>query len=1355
LLNQLLTRSLDLGEETDLPLYTILESYLSEAIEPELIQAAIEDAQVRFNQHGGAYAQAHELFLEAFSRLLQHAGSLCDEFAEHLWRAYIFQAHSAAEALWELYPGIQQAVALNTGESLPLSWGEWILLVQSFMSLVEQCLVERIDVFRDLLTFDDLLDLVEALPSGEGEEFSVYQPSPEPVLVGGQFDQGTLTAYLTCCANHIGRIDARGYPGSTDTTVPISDVYVPLRLVPLAEYARAGDYTRYAILQYNDPDPYTFYPPFSIPAGEPRSDMGIADILSQYPLAVILGQTGAGKTMLLRFLVLEYARVLMETQTAAAGEGRSAGSFNLSRPLPVYIDLATFVEHREDEETLENFILRTYSTLTQDEDTGPLLRTMIRDGRCLMLLDGLDQVAADEQRRMLTQSVNEAAAEWHSTGNRVVVSSRFSAYAVSPLAPEFEALVLRPLERSQISRFLLQWKLALELRQRPLRDKDEALRQAHQQTLNLARQIGTSPRLYALVNTPLLLKMLVSVYQPGMILVPQSVAIYQLVADSLIREWRLPQVPQSQPCVLEHEATPLLGELAAWLQASRPTGVVGEDELRRILQRIWLRMHPDATTSQASRAVGMFLGILRLHAGVFIELAPQRYGFIYQGLQEYFAARYLVSSSRQAPIRLREYLHDPRWDEIIALAIAFVSRRSSDDASDLIETAVLARGERAGELFGNAASLFESILKRDLFFAARLLGEGIDVRHDVMTTIVRQLMTLWLDGEGYSLGRFNAIFDSARRYLVALEGTSASRIALQIAQDNLAAPKEHTQAFAVDALTFWPSHFAEAQRIITDQGHHLPLLVRRAVAAAFSHIGPLIRDAYGALIMLTTDPDDQVCQLSQRTLASVPPPPHETLRLWIEFLHSDDPVHRRVSLRRLRQIGALPLDIIAELLRLLDDPDESIRQRTLETLASVPNLPDDSLTVICRVIADSPPSFRATAIQAFARPVELPPLIIEQLFRWADDPDGNVREAAVRALGSCLNKDQAIVDVLIERLNDPSDRIRAAAVEPIILKGQQHPYALHMLASHAAADTFYQVRMAVAAALRHIPEPDEELQEALYALLCDREMVVRETTLETLRCIHAPGDRIIDYLVSLVGVGMPEHAITRSAVRTLAAQRGLSDDALLALVQLLRAYGEDIGNEIVTCLQAHVPLSHEIVEQLMDLAVIQAVGSYQARLPAAGLRAQAIRALGRTLDEAPGALRILLEAAGEAQNVRVRVAALESLACTRLASRHVMQELLRALEKCNTLEVRIAAGIAVGTLIHNLPDPPLEGNEMLNIARELADVLNSLPARASWEPDTRVQNQVWRALNWVVARARPTLPRLVARSEDTHSYFDE
>lgn len=1330
----------DYAEATDSAIYHRLERDLRAAARADELEAALDAAQTTFSRA----AAVNREWLDVFSHLLETAADPQHIFAQNLWRAFLFGSHNAARSLWDQYAEIHSA---NGTAPMPSCWGDWLLPMQSFASVMQDFLLDHNPVFGDLLVSDDLFHLIEA-HAGAG-------PEPEPpsahyaVMGEAPFDETTLRAYLELLTQTIGHAGPRYAQRGAQVAIPLDDIFVPVRLVPLADYNRPADTIRHQTATYNDPELNAFHAPLSHHQLESSPGVDISDMLARHNLILVLGGIGAGKSTLLHYIALQYATILGEEPGCEpAFEKLADGSirYRLPWPLPVFVDLAAYVEARQPGESLQDFLIRTASEHARDGGVERMLLSLLASGQCVILLDGMDQTATDAQRQAVVSEVTTCAGLWADAGNQVVVTGRFEGYDVNPLPPDFACYLLRPFTRDQISAFLLNWRRTLVRMQRPLSSDEDVLRQASGEMWELLRRINSSPRLFALLNTPLLLRMLVETYRPGMMLLPQKAALYKLISDALIHEWRLPQVATHRPTVLEGEVVTLLGELAYWLHGTRPTGMITEHELEQILANIWGDMHPDASSQDVVEAVGDFIGTLRLHPGVLMELAPQRYGFVYQGLQEYFAARRLVSSFRRASERIRYHLHDARWNEVIALAIGFVALSSPDDASDLMEAAVLARGDRAVQ-FGQASSPFESLLKRDLLFAVRLLGDGIEARPEVTRAVVTQLTEMWLYGERDSLGRFSLIFDSARRHLMKLDGTAAGRIAFQMIADQLEAADEYVQAYAIDALTFWPSLYEEALALLTGlEVESLPSLVRRALARALSYIGPLTPEGYRVLLTLTGDADERVRDMARKTLEAAPPVPLDALGLLLEFLHSDDDRRRRVGLRRIREIGPLPPGVITELLHLVDDPDPTIQRLAVETLAGIPNLPDDARATVYRGLVHADPAFRARAIEALTGPVMLPSPVLDLLIRWTDDLDGNVRVAAVGALGACLNDDPAILDALRARFDDAADSVRAAAIEPLVLKGRDHPSALHIL-GHIAGDPRPEVRTALARAARHIPRPDVEMQTILSTLLSDREMEVREAVLETIGQLEYPGADVLDHLVGLVT--MPEHPIKGKAVAALASLRDLPEWALLALVQVLDSYGEVLGEEIVACLRDHAPLGLEVLAELTDLATPPS-GPRRMRAATAGMRSLALEILGYSLDDSPVTQRILANAL-ESDNRRVRVAAMRGLAHARSVSPDVLARLEKML-RSDQLEVRCAAGVTLGYLIRNLPYLALEGDDLLGVARGLAQTLSELTPHAAWERESQAQNEILQALNWVVARCRPDLPRLSARSEDAPGY---
>ncbi len=1329
-------------EDSDAAEYFVVEAWALDANDPAVLRDSIRAALSYYTSLSVEYSDRIALF----NQLLEYGGSRIEPFMRHLWQSTIFHMERAGDLVWSEYAELKRDVVIETGQTLPNSWGNWVEEIEFLMADIEQRLIAANPIFEHLCLSPDVTDLLDNALLAEMAREAANRSDNEPIEIPAEpfSAAATLSAFIHRQADRTASIHPRGYLDAVGRGIQLTDVFSPLRLVSAADAAYESDYTRFQVGTPRDQvlsarDGYADRRHLS-----ERRGQTVNEVLNREKAVILLGEMGAGKSMLLRHLTYEHARVLLEDQDQSFQiEQRSGGNYtlNLARALPLYIELAKYIETRQEGQPLADWVLLHFAGELRDDGLIPLLDHLLATGQCLVMLDGLDAVVTDEQRRMLVNEVIEAGRYWVSVGNRVIVTCRIPTYSATPLPEPFEPYYLQPLDRAQINSLLLHWKLAIARFEMPSVDEEFALRSAHTETLALVREVISTPRLMEMARNPMMLRLLVQAYLPGGTLMTSRVALLRQVTDSLIREWRLPDRYQAEPVVLESEAEYLMSELAFWVHHSRPSGTLLERELRHILAYAWQQLHPEASDEQAEDAITSFLAHLRRHSGVLIEVDANRYGFAFNILKEYLAARYLISSYRLAPERIRRHLHDTHWQDVIRLAVGMAGARSRDDASDLIESAILARGLQVDQ--GDSVGVFEDYLYRDLFFAARLLGDDLDVRPEIGQYIVNKLLTLWTDGERTAKGRFSLLYTQAHELLMNLDETPTGRYAMQAIMNHISRGTEHEQAFSIDALTFWPSLRLQAREALVQFDYQAaPPLVRLASALAMRHAGELNRDAYARLLGLAADPDKRVSAAAQNTLQHADPVPYEALRLWVEYLHSGNAVRQRVSLNMLEQIGTLPPLVISELMALVDNSEPVVRQRTIDVLGTVSNLPDDALTALCRIISDDDPQVRVAAINALRRPVELPDEVISLLIRWTHDPNVNVRRASTLALGTCTNDTSEVLEALLERIDD-IDSIREAVIEPLVIKGRDHPEVLNILA-HIVRDHMAGIRIAIATALHHFTHPGPQIQGLLHVLLRDTDPEVRAATLRTVAAMENPGPQLIEDMISLTSV--QNHIIASQAISSLAGLRNLPGEALVALVKALPVYWQTTGDEVLRCMQAHAPLPTDVVNEVMDHAVSRESSRPTPTRVSAGLRAVALRILGLAITEHAEVMHILLEAAVEAEASEVRIAAIRALSAARELTPTIRGRLLHLLQR-STLAVRCAGAITLGELVYRLPDPGFDYDDLMDISNHLAGLLEEITPRAAWEPDRELQDAVLQALDRVIARARRSMPRLGPRSE--------
>jgi HEAT repeat protein len=471
-----------------------------------------------------------------------------------------------------------------------------------------------------------------------------------------------------------------------------------------------------------------------------RSDeaLDLAEVVRHYDRLVILGDPGSGKTTLLRYLALKHAQALFE--------GRQEASSTLGEArFPMLMRVAEYAENGTwKKRALSDFFVECY-TLHECPRAGltDLLQTQLDRGGCLVLLDGLDEIVSADDRRGVVQRIDDFVRHYAPKGNRFVVTSRSAGYRGAPLGEAFARYTVQDMDETQIRLFLERWCQAVEDSQTPELPLQVRQRVVRREVEGIMHSAERNPGVHRLATNPLLLRTLAFIHRSGAQLPQKRIRLYELAAETLARTWRTAQGVPESALVDEHYLTRLLGKLAYWMHATKPSGMATKSEVYRELGQEWARIkgldweedHPDL-----QREVERFLRAVEEHTGIFVERASGQYSFMHLTFEEYYAARYLVARSATRARLLYQHRHDPRWEEPILLALGFVGLSQPDDAEELLETAILAQGEGA-EQAGFSPSLYEALLGRDYLFALRCLVDDIPVRPQVL----RKLMARCVD----------------------------------------------------------------------------------------------------------------------------------------------------------------------------------------------------------------------------------------------------------------------------------------------------------------------------------------------------------------------------------------------------------------------------------------------------------------------------------------------------------------------------------------------------------------------------------------------------------------------------------
>lgn len=485
------------------------------------------------------------------------------------------------------------------------------------------------------LVFTVLGGLVEAAPAAS-------ESTPPPRR------KGSRRVYLRRMRAAVGQMETIGLVTQAEYVLRTRQVYVDVMLQP-----------RTVTDVFSD----TGIGPISPAAVGRRAPL--ASFLTGGRVLAVLGAAGSGKTTLARYTALEMA------------ERRRLGR---RRQLPVLLYLRDHAEHitGEDPEGLARIAVA--APWLDGVVSAEWLEKRLVQGRCVVLLDGLDEVADAGDRSRLVQWVERQISRH--PGNAFVVTSRPLGYDGNRLT-RADVLQVQRFTSGQIRDFLHAWYRAIERRSRD-GDQQEIDRIAVQAADDLFRRISGRTTLYDLAANPLLLTMIANVHRYRSSLPGSRAALYEEVCQVLLhRRQEAKNLTDGELDGLSGDKKERIVQELAWYMMRRKLRDIPFEEAERAIGTVMSRTAPGT----APRA---FLDHVK-RSGLLLEHQYRRYGFAHLTLQEYLAAALAPSHSSRLQL-LVDNVSDPWWRETTLLWAARA------DAGPVVEACLAARTVTALDL---------------------------------------------------------------------------------------------------------------------------------------------------------------------------------------------------------------------------------------------------------------------------------------------------------------------------------------------------------------------------------------------------------------------------------------------------------------------------------------------------------------------------------------------------------------------------------------------------------------------------------------------------------------------------------
>jgi hypothetical protein len=333
----------------------------------------------------------------------------------------------------------------------------------------------------------------------------------------------------------------------------------------------------------------------------------------------IIGTPGSGKSTLLQNIAL----------TFAANRQRQYR-------LPAYTPLLLFLRDHAKVIASENppMLGALAQSLFSKREGLPSpppewFERQLSSGGCIVLLDGLDEVANERDRVRVSAWVDKQITAYpHSF---FIVTSRPQGYRDAPLT-RAHVLETQPFGIEQVSVFIRNWYLANEIARSGNYVDDGVRRRAGAQAHELLEHLRMRPALDVLTRNPLLLTMVAVVHSSRNALPDRRVELYAEICDVLLGHWNAAKGLSSPLTAAQLRV--VLEPLAAHMMEQRVT------ELRRTEVMEVVRV-PLARVGVDAQYIESFLTDLQARSGLVVERENDRWGFAHLTFQEYLAAAHL------------------------------------------------------------------------------------------------------------------------------------------------------------------------------------------------------------------------------------------------------------------------------------------------------------------------------------------------------------------------------------------------------------------------------------------------------------------------------------------------------------------------------------------------------------------------------------------------------------------------------------------------------------------------------------------------------------------------------------------
>ncbi|MGK7928745.1 MAG: HEAT repeat domain-containing protein, partial [Spirulina sp.] len=439
-----------------------------------------------------------------------------------------------------------------------------------------------------------------------------------------------------------------------------------------------------------------------------RTQVDWQEARKEHQRMVVLADPGMGKSTLLKQEAL--------TVIARAKEQLEGNEKTEKIVIPLLFRLSKLAESKKTIlERIFELLREEYGEQWQEWDRRvsfeSLLREKLQAGTCLLLLDALDEVPK-EQRLDLKERLNRFAKQYPCA---MILTSRIVGYDGSFVNVGKDVEIV-PFGQEQTRKYIEYW----------FKNAESYLQDEKVSTEGLIAELEQKPQIQGLVQNPLLLSLLCSLYQTkGLILPARRTQVYQQAVNYMLKDWS-----RENERRLQQEGWVLakieLLEFLAYRISCQNKEIFRLEDVRESL-RDYLEDGKAIDFQQVT--IADLLEELTEEDGIIQKRSRDgdEYLFLHRTFQEYLTAAYLkreiVEDCDRGIALVKAHLWEYDWHETISLVVGLL-----DEPIPLLQSILREK---------------DDIFKTLLLLAGSCIVECQSFSHPLIAKIIDQIGQFW------------------------------------------------------------------------------------------------------------------------------------------------------------------------------------------------------------------------------------------------------------------------------------------------------------------------------------------------------------------------------------------------------------------------------------------------------------------------------------------------------------------------------------------------------------------------------------------------------------------------------------